>query len=111
MAFIFQFPIRLIFSILFIALFVVVASQTLMMVVLYLFAAIVAGIFGYSIEFLCELCDKGRYGLALLLTILFPLAICVGLYKAFTEMFIDLVADQFNDLWGLIYDGFSYFWS
>lgn len=47
----------------------------------------------------------------MLCTILFPIAICVGLYKAFTEMFLDLAADQFRELWNITYDGFTYFWS
>lgn len=47
---------RLILTILFVGVVAIVASQALLMIVFYLFAAIVAGILGYSIEFLCDLC-------------------------------------------------------
>lgn len=110
-AFIFQFPIRLFLSILFVVVIAIVASQSVLMVAFYLFAAITAGILGYSIEFLCDLCAQDKAGLAVLFTILFPVAICVGLYRAFTEMFVDLVTDQFSELWHMIRDGFVYLWT
>lgn len=102
---------RLILSILFVAVLAMIAAQALLMIVFYLFAAIIAGILGYSIEFLCDLCDQDKWFLALICTILFPIAMVVGLYKAFTEMFLDLAADQFRELWNITYDGFSYFWT
>ena len=102
---------RLILSILFVAILATVSVQAVLMIVFYLFAAIVAGIFGYSIEFLCDLCDQEKYFLAFICTVLFPISIVVGLYKAFTEMFLDLAADQIREFWNITYDGFAYFWS
>lgn len=87
------------------------AAQTLLMIVFFLLAAIIAGLLGYSIEFLCDLCEKDKCLLAVICTILFPIAMCVGLYRAFTEMFFDLAGEQLRDLWGITYDGFSYLWS
>ncbi len=55
-----------------------------MMLGFYFVATILAGIFGFSIDWLCGLCDDGNHVLALVFTILFPVAILVGLYKAFT---------------------------
>ncbi len=66
---------------------VLVLTQALLMIAFFLFASIVAGIFGYSIAFICNLCDNDNVFLAILFTILFPVAIFVGLYKALTGMF------------------------
>lgn len=71
----------------FMSVLLLIVIQAIIMIGFYLFAGIVAGIFGYSIQFLCSLCDQGNYYLAILFTVLFPVTICIGLYKGITELF------------------------
>jgi hypothetical protein len=71
-----------------------------MMIVFFSIAAIFVGLFGYSIEWMCDMCEKGGV-VGTLMILLFPLgyvvAIFVGLYKAVTEFFAELAMQQVNE--------------
>ena len=68
-----------------------ICINNLLLQIIYLIVTLFAGMFGYSIDFLCTLCDEDNTLAAVALILFFPIPMGIGIYRAFNEILMNLV--------------------
>lgn len=93
LACVFKFPFKLILYILFWIVVLLIFINKILIIVMLMVFVLLAGLFFFSFDYICTLCDEGETLCAFTLLMLFPVAMIIGVGIAIRDVLCDVIAD------------------